>query len=382
MGLMKLNTRVLQTKQGDFVICNAKGDPIAVTPKGQAVVLNKHELYHARWLQRHVNSRFGNSLGYEVPITTLTTIVKKISMQKFFEIAPADYLPIKVGEGTWSSNLTTYRSFVAADQFESGIINTGADNARLSTADAGVDALNIKVQNWAKETGWNIFDLELAAKSGNWELVSAKEEARKKNWDLGIQRIAFLGARGLNSGTNAQCLGLFNQPGVTFNASLITGPLSGMSYSALATLIQTMVKTFRINNNYTAYPSHWIIPEDDFNGLAAQSSPQFPVKSILQLLEEALKVTCRNANFKILPNAYASYSNAGGALPSGVAGGANSGLYVLLKYDESSVRMDVPLMYTNTLAMSLNNFQFQNAAYGQFTGVLAYRPLEMMYMGF
>lgn len=350
------------------VICNAKGEPITLTLQ---------EKHFASLLQWEINRKFKNSLGYEVPITTLTTIVKKVSMQKHFEINPADYLPVAVGQGTWSSNLTTYRSFDAANQFEDGIINTGADNARLATADAGVDALNIKVNNWAKEIGWSIFDLELAAKSGNWDLVSAKEKARKKNWDLGIQRVAFLGARGQN-GSGGSCLGLFNQAGVTFNSTLITKAISSMSYTEQSTLIQGLVEAYRANCNRTAFPSHLIIPESDYNGLAAQSSPQFPMKSILQVLEDALKIMCRNASFKILPCAYAQAANAGGVLPAG----AGTALYTLLKYDEESVRMDIPLDYTSTLAMSLNNFQFQNAGYGQFTGVLAYRPLEMLYLGY
>jgi len=351
--------------------------PVITNSKGEPIVLNKKEKAIADYWQRVMNARFGNSLGYEVNITTLTTIVKKISEQKFFEIAPADYLPIKVGEGTWSSNLTTYRSFQAADIFESGIVNTGSNGDRLSQADAAVDALNIKVNNWAKGIGWNIFDLELAAKSGNWDLVAEKEKARKTNWDLGIQRVAFLGARGQN-GTGGSCLGLLNQAGVTQDTTTITALLSGLSYTNMATFQQTVIKKYRQNCNYTAWPTHFIIPEDDYNGLAAQTSPQFPVKSNLQLLEEGFQVMCRNKNFKILPLAYASASNAGGALPSFAA----TGLYTLLKYDESSVRMDIPLDYTNTLANSLDNFQFQNAGYGQFTGVLAYRPLEMYYMGY
>lgn len=350
------------------VICNSKGEPIK---------LDRHELYHANWLQRKVNSRFGNSLGYEVPITTLTTVVKKISEQKFFEVAPADYVPMKAGQGTWSSNLTTYRSFQSADIFESGIINTGADNARLSTADAGVDALNIKINNWAKEIGWSIFDLELAARSGNWDLVSAKERSRKENWDLGIQRVAFLGARGQN-GVGGSCLGLLNQPGVTFNTTLITTALSLMTYTQLATFQQAIIQAYRVNCNYTAFPTHFVIPEADYNGLVVQSNPAFPMKSVLQILEEGFQIITRNKNFKILPLAYCSAANAGGALPALAA----TSLYALYKYDEASIRMDVPLPYQNTLAMSLNNFQFQNAGMGQFTGTLAYRPLEMLYLGY
>lgn len=351
--------------------------PVILNSKGQPIKLTKKEQYHANYIQKQVNERFGNSLGYEVNITTLTTIVKKISEQKLYEIAPADYMPIRVGEGTWSSNLTTYRSYDAADEFESGIINTGSSNTRLSVADAAVDALNIKVNNWAKQIGWTIFELEEAAKSGNWDLVAAKEKTRKRNWDLGIQRVAFLGARGQNA-AGGQCLGLLNQAGVKFDSSLIAKKLSSMSYTELSAFQQAAIAAYRLNCNYTAYPTHFIIPESDYNGLAAQASPQFPMKSILALLEEGFQIICKNKNFKILPLAYCDAANAGGSLVSG----ASSCEYVFLNYDEESVRMDIPLDYTNTLANSLDNFMFQNAGYGQFTGVLAYRPLELYYAGF
>jgi hypothetical protein len=38
--------------------------------------------------------------------------------------------------------------------------------------------------------------------------------------------------------------------------------------------------------------------------------------------------------------------------------------------------MDLPVDYTVTQANTMNNFQFQSAAYGQFTGVHFYRELE------
>lgn len=345
------------------VICNSKGEPI---------ILNAQEKHHAEWAQRQINDKFGNSLGYEVNITTLTTVMKKITEQKFFEIPPADYLPVRVGEGTWSSNLTTYRSFDIAAEFETGLVDTGGQNSRLAAADSGVDALNIKVFNWAKSIGWSIFDLELAAKSGNWDLVSAKEKARKRNWDLGIQRVAFLGARGQNS-SGGTCLGLLNQAGVTSNTALLTGgPISQMSTSGLKDFCASVIEAYRNNCNRTAWPTHFIIPESDYNGLASTVSPQFPIKSVLQLLEEMFQVMTRNKSFKILPLAYGDMQYSELAYQQ----------YVLLNYDEESLRMDIPLDYTNTLANSIDNFSFQNAGYGQFTGVLAYRPLEMLYLKF
>ena len=75
-----------------------------------------------------------------------------------------------------------------------------------------------------------------------------------------------------------------------------------------------------------------------------------------------------NKSFKILPLAYANKE---------IQGAKN--IYTLLNYDEDSVRMDIPVQYNNTLANSVDNFRFQNVGYGQFTGVKAYRPAEMLY---
>lgn len=350
-------------------------EPTILNSKGQPIVLTEEERYHAEMMQQEINRRFypqlKNALGYEIPITTLTTIMKKVSEQKFFEIAPADYLPVVVGEGAWSSNLTTYRSFSLAEQFETGIINTGGGNARLAVATAGVDALNRRVFNWAKSIGWSIFELQQAAKAGNWDLVTSLEKSRKMNWDLGIQRVAFLGAEG-NNAANGTCLGLLNQPGITVDATLITKPLKSMSPTELKAFQEAAIERYRANCNRTAWPTHFIIPESDYNGLASQSSENFPIKSVLALLEEAFQLITRNKNFKILPLAYgdANYNNLGVQR------------YVFLRYDDESIRMDVPVDYTNTLANSIDNFSFQNAGYGQFTGAQAIRPLELLYAGY
>lgn len=339
--------------------------PQILNSKGEPIVLNERESRIANFLEQHIK----NALGYEISITTLTTIMKKITEQKFFEIAPADYLPLRVGEGAWSAQLTTYRSFSLADDFATGVINTGANNGRLAQADAGVDSVPVKVVNWAKSIGWSIFDLELAAKSGNWDLVTAKEKARKRNWDLGIQKVAFLGLAG-DSGVK----GLLTQTGVTTNTSVITKSISSMTTAELKAFIAALVEAYRSNNNRTAWPTHFVIPESDYNGLASQASPDFPIKSTLQLLEEALQLITRNKSFKVLPLAYAD-----NAYHAGVSPIDGKQVYTLLNYEEESIRMDLPVDYQNTLANSIDNFSFQNVGYGQFTGVGIYRPLELMY---
>lgn len=355
----------------------SKQKHVILNSKGERILLNSYEKHNVSWMSRKLQDQFGshpgtpmlNSLGYEVAITTLTTLQKKITEQKFYDIPFAEYLPVQVGVGTWSTNLTTFRSFDAADEFETGIINTGGQNSRLATADAAVDSLNIKVFPWAKSTGYSIFDLEYAAKNAqNWDLVSAKMKACKRNWDLGIQRVAFLGARGQNA-AGGSCLGLLNQTGITVNNTVITQPIGTMSPTDLKQFCATVIEAYRLNVNRTAWPTHFIMPESDYNSLAAQSSADFPIKSVLQVLEEMFQTICRNKSFKIMPLAYADMAYSGYTYQS----------YILLNYDEESLRMDLPLDYTSTLAGTVDNFSFQQANYGQFTGVLAYRPLEMLY---
>jgi len=333
------------------IIMNSKGD--------KQIILNAREASLALHQEKILNA-----LGYEVDVTTLTTIMKKITEQKFFEIAPADQLPVRVGEGAWSSNLVTYRTFSLADDFGTGVVNTGGNNARLASADAGVDSVPIVVRNWAKAIGWTIMDLQIASKSGNWDIVSSKERARKKNWDLGIQKVAFLGLDG-----DSNVLGLYTQSGVTNNTSLITKPLSSMTDTELTAFIAGVLPAYRSNCAFTAWPTHFIIPEYDFLGLGTPYSSTYPNTSKLQWLESNLKLMTKNPNFQILPNAYGNVAN----------NGLGVNRYVLLNYDEESIRMDIPVDYTSTLANSNDSFNFQNVGYGQFTGVGLYRPFELMY---
>lgn len=342
--------------------------PVILNQAGKPIVLNAQEQRIANY-----NQRIANDLGYQIDITTLTTISKKVVEQKFFEIAPADYLPVRVGEGTWGTSITTYRDFSVGGEFEKGIINLGGQNARLASADAAVDSLTVKIFPWANELTWTIFEMQEASRSGNWDVVESKERARKKNWDLGIQRIAFLGARGLNTAAGG-CLGLLNQPSVNVNTTTITKAISTMTTAELKTFTAKVVDDYRSNNQRSAFPSAFIVPESDYNGMAATVSPDFPIKSILQLLEEMFATSARRKDFKILPLAYAD-----AAYHSDVTAIAGKQVYTLLNYDEDSVRMDIPLDYTNTQQNTLNSFQFQNVGFGQFTGALAYRPLEMLY---
>lgn len=332
----------------------------------QLVLLNDLEQKIANALQRQIME---NGLGFEVDMTILTTVIKRVTEQTYYEVPPADYVPIRVGQAAWSTNILTYRSFNIQDDFETGIINTGTDNTRLASADAGVDSVSVKVSDWAKTISWTLAQLQFASKSGNWDLITAKEESRKKNWDLGIQRIAFLGAKG-----DSSCLGLLNQSGVTVDTTTLTAPISSLTPDNLKAFIVALVNAYRANCNRTAWPTHFHIPESDYLGLVGMASATYPIKSTLELLNNALKEAIPNGKFKkIQPMSYGDKA---------YNPGATQQQYVLMNYDESSIRMDVPVDYTNTLANTLNNYQYQNVGFGQFTGVMTYKPDELYYLRF
>jgi len=333
--------------------------------KGQFIELTDLEAMVA-----HRNQEICNDLGVDVNITTLTGITKRIVEQKFFTVAPADYLPVRVGEGAWASQLLTYRDFQLGGDFEQGIVNTAVNGGRLAEVDAAVDSILVPIVNWGKQLTYNLFDIQQAARAGNWDLVTAKERSRKRNWDLGIQRIAFLGSR-----TNTSVKGLLTQADVNSNISIITTYIKSMNAAQFSAFVAGLVEAFRANNGRTAYPDRFYIPEADYNGLATLvpgTAGTFPVK-MLDYLLDAFKTVTMNPNFKILPLAYADQAN------NADVSGLNKNRYTLMRYDEDTIRMDIPVDYTTTLQNTINGFQYQNVGYGQFTGAKAYRPLEVLY---
>lgn len=358
---------MLKQKVFSSIHKNADGSP-------KEIVLNEMEQAHADYLQDEFKRRrLKNSLGFEINITTLTAVSKKVSEQKFFEEAPSECIPIIAGgEGAYATSITTFREFLTGDSFETGIINNAGSNQRLSIVNAAVDSVNLPVFDWAKGLEYNIFQLAQAMKSGNWNLVTAKEKSRKKNWDLGIQLIAFLGIKG-----SSTCNGLFTLPGVTNDTTFMSGPLSGMAPVDLKAFCAGVLNAYRVNCNYTAMPTHFVIPESDYLGLAAPVNPDFAVKSVKQMLEETFQEMTGNKGFKIVKSRYGD-----AAVNAGWVSTPGNQRYVLLNYDEESIKMHVPVPYNNTLANTLDSFFYQNVGFGQFTGVQAVRPQEVYYFTF
>jgi len=310
-----------------------------------------------------------SSLGYQEAIDTLTYIRKEIVSQVFYEVPPAKYVNIAVGEGAFSQSILTNLSISASGNFFDGIINQGAGNDRLNSVQAGVTPVSVPVVNWAKTLGYSIFEIEQALASLSWDYIVGLEEARKTNWDLGIQECAFLGAP-----SDDRVRGLLNQADVNINTAVITKAISSMTADEFNAFISSILSAYLANCNSTVMPDTFVIPLSDWVDLAGPVSATYPNVMKIEWLQKAFDKIVQKP-VSIMPLAYCDAGN-------NSSRGINKQRYALYRKNPQTIRMDVPVPYTTTAPNTANNFQFQNVAYGQFTGVKAYRPLEVLYFDY
>ncbi len=311
-----------------------------------------------------------NALGAKIDIDTLTGIKAKVTTQKFYEVRPSEYVPIVVGENAFAEDLLTYKEYSTGSDFESGIITGGTNPSRTEKSDTAVEGVKVPVVDWRKAVEYTLLELGKATRSNNWSLVEAKERSRFKNWQLGIQKVAFLG---LESRQDVD--GLLTQSDVNSNTTTVPTFIKLMTTAQLKTLVENVLSDYFTNSDSTAMPTHFVIPTSDFLGLGSPTTETYWNGTKLAWLEMVFKGATGNPNFKILPLAYAQKTLNADFL------GAGSGLnrYSLYRYDDESLRMDIPIDFTTTITDTINGFDYQSAAYAQFTGAKAYRSKEMLY---
>ena len=303
-----------------------------------------------------------NSTGYDQIVTTLTAVGKVVSKQKFYTIPFADYLPVVTGNGAFQRSILNWRSYSKGEGFEAGVINNASNKSRLDRVDAVYDSVTQTIHNWALAVDYNLFEIEEALRANTlFSLIEAREKSRRQVWDLGIQKVAFFG---YESDT-----GLLNNSSVNTGAAIIPTRIWELTTAQFNTFVASLIEAYRSNNNRTAYPTHFIIPEPDFNSLSNFPDATYPLRSRLEIMETAFKTVTMNQGFKILPLAYADKTQN--------TFGYN--VYTLLNYAEDSLKMDLPIDYTQLASGTQNGFNWENVAYGSFTGVVMQRPLEVLY---
>ena len=320
---------------------------------------------------RNANGNIDTStLGYEFTIQTTTLIRAKTVEQKFYRVAPADYFPVEVGTGAWMEDIKTNLVYDAAGDFESGIISTASGPSSLAQVDVGTAPVNAKVITWAKGYQYSTPEVQKALASNNWDVIASKMSAHKRNWDLGIQKIGFLGRKDDLAGVP----GLLSNTEVNSNTAVIPEAISGMSVEEFADLVKDILAAYAENVAFTAIPNRFVMPMSDYLGMAAPVSPTFPMNSKLEYLQNAFKQITGKADFRILPLAYGDQ-----ARNTGYWAVAGTNRYVLYNSEYETLRMDIPVDFFLSPAGTANNFNWQGVGAGQFTGVIAYRPAELLY---
>lgn len=313
-----------------------------------------------------------NATGYQITMDTLTYRIRQITTQKFYQISPADFLPVMVGEGAYSNNLLFNRTYSTSDDFEAGNIRTGTGDARLATANVAIDGVTQSIQDWAKTIGYTTIDVEKAIRANSWDLIMALHEARKLNFDLGIQKIAFLG-----SVNDTKYPGLFTNPNITVDTGTIPTLIKLMTASQLATFVTTLLAAYLTNVGNTCLPDTFVIPLSDMSGLAALTPGTvgtYPVP-IIKYIQEAFDIAIQKSGMvgsgkplRIIANAYANKANNPNTL----------NYYMLYRNDPTSLRMNIPVPYTVSQIGTINGFQFHDTAWAEYTGVTVLRNAEVM----
>lgn len=307
-----------------------------------------------------------SSAGFKYLIDTLSFIRSQVKEQKFFEVAPADFLPVETGEAAWSDEIVQNGEFLTGGNFFEGDIDLGG--SRIASVDATIAPNRMPVGTWRKKAGWTIAEAAKAANAGNWDPIEGKLKALKKNWDLGIQNLAFLGRPG-----DSVMTGLLNNSEVTINTTIITEEIGSMSDSEFQAFVGAFLNAYYENGNMTALPDTFAIPTGDYFSLGSAASATYPNITKLEYLSNILKKMTRNENAEILPLAYCEAT-------MNLSAGVNKDRYVLYRRDPDTLSMSIPVDLTMLDARSVNGFDWEQLAYGQYSGVMVHRPREMLYM--
>jgi hypothetical protein len=316
------------------------------------------------------------TLGFQYTRQSTDFIRARVLEQKFYKVAPADFFTVIPGNGAWMEGIKTNAVYDVAGPFEQGIIGTASNQGQIPTVDVGTSPLTRKIHSWAKAYVYSKPEVEKALASINWDPVEQKMSALKRQWDLGIQKIGFLGLPGDLTLTP----GLLTSSQVTVDTTTLTENISLMSADDFATFVATILGVFSENSNFTAMPSKFVIPQDDFLGLTTPVSAGFPNVSKLTYLLDAFKAATGNASFEIKPLVYCQKDFNKGYVVD--ASGRNRYALYNDQVDEGGnapVSMDIPVDFNLTPAGTKNNFQFEGIGCGQFSGCIFDRPREAVY---
>ena len=325
-----------------------------------------------------------SNLAVQYFMESTSFIRAAIISQKFYEVSIPDFMSVDKGVGGWQNEIITNATGIIGGTFAAGTgpaNNSGPTN--IPRVDVAIYPFRAPVKTWKGGYGYAIDEVNQALAANNFDLISARMKALRKLSSLGLQDVAFLGLE-----TDlTDYPGLYSNSQVTINTGLITAPLSSYSNNpaAFQAFIAGLLAAYAANCNYTATPDTFLVPYDDFMGLGAATSANFPVGTMIGYMLKVFKELTGNENFRILPSRYgmaernAGFWNANGTnryvLYNSARLGVGSG-------DGLTVKMDVPIDFTLNPAMSADGFNWNGVAFLRFGGGQIYRVPEVLYLDY
>lgn len=318
-------------------------------------------------LKRLNNAAAVDSLGFEQLITTQTEIVAGVIQTKYYELlgqSLSDFVPFDVGRGAYSTNIFQYTAGYVGSPFESGLVQPSTGLGINAKSSIQIDGISIKNNFWRMDYEVSHEIIEMGKVNVQaFSIIEENEKARKKVYDLGMQKVTFLGIP--DNGVE----GLLNMAAVNVDTSLFPVKLAAMSSAQLQTLASNLLAAYLANNGATQMPNRLCIPTSDYVALGVPSDPNFPLKTKRDILEEALRQGGA-VDIKIVHTTYNEKAASDG----------QHARYVLYRHDADSLRMYIPKPYTPHALYPMNGVDFISVAESQFSGVVAIRPKEMLYM--
>lgn len=311
--------------------------------------------------------------SYKQAIDTLTAIDRRVIEQKFYTVNIPDFVDIDAGNGAFKDQIFNFQTFdVAGDGFEGFQVDV-SNESRMPTVDISYNGRIDQRRMWNKKVAYKLSDIKQIqsilrepVEQRNFDVIEKKLEARKRNFDLMLQDVAFLGNPVFND-----IDGLLNNSEVTVDATLLTAGLGSLTDAQFQVVVGNILAKYVAQTNYTELsPNRLIMPYSDFLSLTQINSIQFPMKSKLEVLEDAFKRATMNPDFKILASPYAEAGR----------NGTENNIYVLYRKDPDVLVLDLPVEYTTTAFGTNDNYVFYNVGYGQVGGVRIFRPQEVLYM--
>lgn len=326
--------------------------------------LSKEEYQHKFRVDNALSFADPANYGFEQQLTTLTRILAGVQRQKFYTLDVSEFIPVEIGTGAYGKNIMQATIAQVGADFESGIIQPGNGINKDANVDIVIDNIQIRNNFWRMKYQVTKEIREMGRVSAlPIDYIEEQETARLKTWQLGIQKIAFLGTSdGLN-------YGLLNLPDVTINTSLMPASFANMTITELNNFAVSVINTYFTNTNSTVFPNTLVIPTADLGALGTPINPQFPIGTRRQYLEDAFKAAGAPADFKILHTVYNNTAGVGG-----------TGRYVLYNRNADTLTMYIPKPYTPYPLHPAGSLDMISDAEGQFTGVFAKRPKEILYM--